>query len=150
LFVFSLEIDIKFKPNEVKDGVLLYSAQNNEGTGDFLALVVKDEKVELRFDTGSGLATLRSNRNLKPGKWHWVKASRGPQTLGSLSVDKEELIVARSPGSKRGLNLGTLLYLGGWDSSTVTLNPKVGIDRGFEGCVSKVSVEQFGLYLRLL
>jgi len=133
-----MDVDIKFKPKELKDGVLLYSAQSKDGSGDFIAIVVKDEKVELRYDMGSGVATVRSEKVLKPGKWHNVKATRGPQTSGSISVDNEEPVTGRSPGNKRGLNLGTMLYLGGWDQSEVTLSPRVGVNSGFSGCVSKV------------
>jgi hypothetical protein len=136
--IFRMDVDIKFKPKELKDGVLLYSAQSKDGSGDFIAIVVKDEKVELRYDMGSGVATVRSEKVLKPGKWHYVKATRGPQTSGSISVDNEEPVTGRSPGNKRGLNLGTMLYLGGWDQSEVTLSPRVGVSSGFSGCVSKV------------
>ncbi|XP_059491072.1 basement membrane-specific heparan sulfate proteoglycan core protein isoform X8 [Neocloeon triangulifer] len=134
------DIGFRFKPKDLDDSLLLYTAQNNDGTGDFLAVVIKDEKAEFRFNMGSGLATIRSEKTLSPGKWHRVSVSRGPLAVGSISVDGEEPTVGKAPGSKRGLNLGTLLYLGGWDKSEVTLNSQVGVKRGFEGCISQINV----------
>jgi Laminin G domain len=122
----------------VADGVLLYSAEKNNGNGNFLAILLKNERVELRYDMGSGVAIIRSVMPLIPGKWHSVKVTRGPKTSGSISVDFETVIKGRSPGERKKTKLGTKLYLGGWDQREVTLSSRVGVSTGFYGCVSKV------------
>ncbi len=45
---------IRIKPREVKDGLLIYCAQSDDGQGDFTSLAIKDKRIEFRFDSGSG------------------------------------------------------------------------------------------------
>ena len=88
---------------------------------------------------GTGLAVLRSEQDLQPGRWSTLHAGRDVRE-GRLSVDGETPVTGRSPGSRKGLNLGTSLYIGGYDKTTVKLHPSVEVDRGFEGCISSVSI----------
>ena len=44
---------MRIKPHEVRDGLLAYSAQMDDG-GDFASLAIKDRRVEFRYDSGSG------------------------------------------------------------------------------------------------
>ncbi|XP_065349470.1 basement membrane-specific heparan sulfate proteoglycan core protein isoform X3 [Cloeon dipterum] len=135
-----LAIDIKIKPKSLKDSLLVYSAQSAGGTGDFLAVVIKNERAELRFNMGSGVAVISSNATLQPNKWHRVSIVRGPGPTGSISVDGEVPHVGKSPGTKKGLNLNTPVYLGGWDKSQITLSSEVEVSEGFDGCISEIKV----------
>ena len=53
---------------ELKDGLLMYSAQNEQGDGDFTSLALRNKKLEFRFNTGTGTATLISDE-IMPGQW---------------------------------------------------------------------------------
>lgn len=48
---------------------------------------------------------------------------------------------AESPGSNRGLNLLTPLFIGGVDHSRIEISPEVEVESGFRGCVSEVKQE---------
>ncbi|XP_046742518.1 basement membrane-specific heparan sulfate proteoglycan core protein [Diprion similis] len=134
-----IKLAMTFKPSDSGDGILMYCAQNNEGLGDFIALVIKDRHVELRFDLGSGMAVVRSNHVVQPGTWLHVRASRDFKE-GKLSVNGEAQVEGRSPGSSKTMNLDTLLYIGGVNSRRVTVNRNVGIVENFRGCISKFDV----------
>lgn len=50
-----LTIDILIKPRSLDDGIILYEGQQQNGNGDFVALLLKDRGyLEFRFDVGSG------------------------------------------------------------------------------------------------
>lgn len=44
----------KFRALDTRDSVLIYSAQSDDGQGDFMSVTLKDEHLEFRFNTGSG------------------------------------------------------------------------------------------------
>lgn len=46
---------IRLNPAELTDSIVMYTAQNNDGVGDFAALTIKDRHLEFRFDAGSGM-----------------------------------------------------------------------------------------------
>jgi len=52
--LMEVQISLTFKARRLSDGILLYNAQSETGVGDFLALVIKDDHVEFRYDSGSG------------------------------------------------------------------------------------------------
>lgn len=52
--ILSVSLEVVFKPRSLDDGIVLYNAQNEDGRGDFVAIIIKDGFVEFRFDTGSG------------------------------------------------------------------------------------------------
>jgi dystroglycan 1 len=60
---------MKVKPETVEDGLLMYSAQSNNGDGDFTALSIKDGHLEFQYDTGTGPALIRSKRQVQAGEW---------------------------------------------------------------------------------
>lgn len=49
-----MKISLKFRPSEVRDGILLYCAQDEDGVGDFTSLTIKNRRIEFRFHTGTG------------------------------------------------------------------------------------------------
>lgn len=129
---------MNFNPMDNQDGILMYCAQSEEGLGDFVALVVKDERVEFRYDIGSGLAIIRSNHVLQPGVWTHVSVNRDFKE-GNLTINGEPTIGGKSPGTARTMTLNTLLYIGGVDRRRITVNRNAGVSRTFRGCISDVS-----------
>ena len=49
-----VQISMMFKPRRLTDSLLLYNAFSNDGNGDYIALALKDQYVEFRYDSGSG------------------------------------------------------------------------------------------------
>lgn len=45
---------MRIKPRQVKDSLLVYCSQTEEGQGDFSSISIKDKRIEFRFDSGSG------------------------------------------------------------------------------------------------
>lgn len=83
-----------------------------------------------------GLAVLRSTEPLALGRWHRVSAERLNKD-GSLRVNGGRPVLRSSPGKSQGLNLHTLLYLGGVEPS-VQLSPATNISTPFRGCLGEV------------
>jgi len=52
--LFTLHIHLTFLAQNIDNCLLLYDAYNSQGTGDFVAIVIKDGYLELRYELGSG------------------------------------------------------------------------------------------------
>ncbi|XP_037075728.1 basement membrane-specific heparan sulfate proteoglycan core protein-like isoform X4 [Pollicipes pollicipes] len=141
-----VKFEMLLKPEKVEDGLLLYAAQNDQGQGDFVALTIKDRHVEFRYDTGTGAAVLRSLEEVKQGEWMKIAGTRQMRD-GTLRVNDGELVQGKSPGSTRGLNLQTPLYLGGVDAQVMRVSDAVGVERGLIGCVGSLRVDDRELAL---
>ncbi|XP_031342212.1 basement membrane-specific heparan sulfate proteoglycan core protein isoform X8 [Photinus pyralis] len=142
-----LKVSLKFKARDLRDGILLYCAESEEGHGDFASLSIKDRHVEFRFDVGSDPVVIRSDREVQPGEWIAVTASKFLNE-GRLLVNGDAPVTQRVPGNHKALNLQTSLYVGGIDKQKVHLNHGVGVDAGFDGCISEISVS--GLDLNII
>ncbi|ELW68518.1 Basement membrane-specific heparan sulfate proteoglycan core protein [Tupaia chinensis] len=105
---------------------------------DFVSLAMVGGHLEFRYELGSGLAVLRSAEPLALGRWHRVSAERLNKD-GSLRVNGGRPVLRSSPGKSQGLNLQTLLYLGGVEPS-LRLSPATNVSTHFRGCVGEVSV----------
>ncbi|KAK2106116.1 Basement membrane-specific heparan sulfate proteoglycan core protein [Saguinus oedipus] len=132
-----LRLDVEFKPL-APDGVLLFSGGKSGPVEDFVSLAMVGGHLEFRYELGSGLAILRSTEPLALGRWHRVSAERLNKD-GSLRVNGGRPVLRSSPGKSQGLNLHTLLYLGGVEPS-VPLSPAANVSAHFHGCVGEVSV----------
>ncbi|XP_049734158.1 basement membrane-specific heparan sulfate proteoglycan core protein isoform X9 [Elephas maximus indicus] len=132
-----LRLDIEFKPL-TPDGILLFSGGKSGPVEDFVSLAMVGGHLEFRYELGSGLAVLRSAEPLALGRWHRVSAERVNKD-GSLRVNGGRPVLRSSPGKSQGLNLNTLLYLGGVEPS-VQLPLATNISTHFHGCVGEVSV----------
>nr|XP_019568140.1 PREDICTED: basement membrane-specific heparan sulfate proteoglycan core protein isoform X7 [Rhinolophus sinicus] len=132
-----LRLDVEFKPL-APDGILLFSGGKQGPVEDFVSLAMVGSHLEFRYELGSGLAVLRSTEPLALGRWHHVSAERLNKD-GSLQVNGGRPVLRSSPGKSQGLNLHTLLYLGGVEPS-VQLSPAINISTPFHGCVGEVSV----------
>ncbi|XP_075802672.1 basement membrane-specific heparan sulfate proteoglycan core protein isoform X4 [Microtus pennsylvanicus] len=132
-----LRLDVEFKPL-APDGLLLFSGGKSGPVEDFVSLAMVGGHLEFRYELGSGLAVLRSHEPLALGRWHRVSAERLNKD-GSLRVDGGRPVLRSSPGKSQGLNLHTLLYLGGVEPS-IQLSPATNMSAHFHGCVGEVSV----------
>ncbi|XP_042860326.1 basement membrane-specific heparan sulfate proteoglycan core protein-like isoform X47 [Penaeus japonicus] len=131
-------VDLNFKPESLEDGLLMYCSQKYRGEGDFASLAIRNKRLEFRFNTGSGTATLQSEPLLQD-KWVEVRANRTDRR-GSMTINGGQMQNTESPGSNRGLNLITPLYIGGVDNTRVEISPEVGVDGGFKGCVKEIKI----------
>ena len=80
---------------------------------------------------------MRSDKEIRAGEWIQVTADRSFRD-GLLIVNDGAEVRGKSPGSTRGLNLNTKLYVGGWDKQRVRINPGVNVTSSFDGCLSQV------------
>lgn len=106
----SLKIDVQLK-TLTSDGVVFYAAQKEDGSGDYVALVLNDGFIEFRFELGSGPVVMRSDHRLTNSFFHRVVASREGRNA-SLQVDGRTVGTRFSPGDMISLNLQTPTYLG--------------------------------------
>jgi len=51
---FQMKVDLQFKPSTLDDGIILYSGQSEDGTGDFVCITVRNGYLEYKYNTGSG------------------------------------------------------------------------------------------------
>lgn len=107
----ALSIDVEFLSFS-PDGVLLYSQQQEDGTGDFVSLALVGGVVEFRYNLGSGTVVLRSAARLSLHAPHRVSAKRYHRD-GMLSVDDAADVTGQSQGSLRALDLGPAAWVGG-------------------------------------
>ena len=91
---------------------------------------------------------MRSEREIRAGEWVHVTADRSFRD-GVLIVNDGSEVRGKSPGSTRGLNLNTKLFVGGWDKQRVRLNPGVNVTSSFDGCLSQVTYHSFTNFIRL-
>nr|CAB3220652.1 agrin [Phallusia mammillata] len=143
--VTSTTIEMRFRSFD-SEGLLFYA-----GTSDFISLAINKGYLEFRFDTGSGALKLRSKRPLDDGEWHSIVARRNRRE-GMLQIDNDgNPVHGTSPGPRRGLNLDSNVYIGGFVSVdrilSTTIQNQVGVDKGLTGCVHSVSIDNSELVL---
>ena len=85
----------------------------------------------------SGPAIITSTINITANEWYDIVAERNLKD-GSLVVNGGEAVKGKSPGSSQGLNLKLPLFVGGV-KDTMDVPEKVGVIKGFIGCVAEVS-----------
>ncbi|XP_016910778.1 neurexin-4 isoform X1 [Apis cerana] len=119
-------IRFRFKTNNA-DGILMYS----RGTqGDYIALQLKDNRMILNIDLGSGIMTsLSVGSLLDDNMWHDVLISRNRKNI-SFSVDRV-LIKGRIKGEFHRLDLNRALYIGGVPNKQDGLV----VNQNFTGCI---------------
>uniref|UniRef100_A0A0A9YRP0 Basement membrane-specific heparan sulfate proteoglycan core protein n=1 Tax=Lygus hesperus TaxID=30085 RepID=A0A0A9YRP0_LYGHE len=138
---FSLYLEAKF--DNVRNSLLAYAGQNQNGHGDFASLTLRDHHIEFTVDTGSGPETIRNAHRVEPGTWLKISAEKKADEL-SLNVngdiDDKILDARKTRAYKKGLNLLTPLYLGGYDDASISLHPSMYIKDGIIGCVKSLKI----------
>ncbi|XP_050308675.1 basement membrane-specific heparan sulfate proteoglycan core protein isoform X33 [Anthonomus grandis grandis] len=132
-------IEMRIKPRDTSDGILLYAAETNEGHGDFISLAVKDRRIEMRFDNGKGPLVIRSDNEIQPNQWSAILAIRSAQD-GRIMINGHPSTPARFNAYFKTPTLLTPLYIGGYDQYNVRLNQGVKVDTGFNGCITDINV----------
>lgn len=107
---------------------------------DFLSLTLIEGYVELRFNTGSGTASVISKVLVKPGRWHQLVVVRNRRNA-MLSVDNEPSVEGQSPPGTDGLNLDTDLFIGGvLDDMSADVKERTSVSAGLVGCIRMLDV----------
>ncbi|XP_056589728.1 agrin isoform X3 [Triplophysa dalaica] len=133
----TVRIAMDFRASEMT-GILLYNGQN--GKKDFLSLALVDGKVELRFNTGSGTASIVSTVPVQAGHWHQLVVVRNRRNA-MLSVDTETNVEGQSPPGTDGLNLDTDLFIGGVpEDMMLDVKERTSVTTGLVGCVRTLDV----------
>ncbi|XP_077167850.1 basement membrane-specific heparan sulfate proteoglycan core protein isoform X5 [Paroedura picta] len=130
-------IEITFRP-DTPDGMLVYNGQKKNTGTDFVSFGLVGGRPELRFDAGSGMATIRHPSILKLGEFHTVQLYRN-LTQGSLVLDHHLPVNGTSQGKFQGLDLNEGLYLGGYPNYAAVA--KTGLSSGFIGCVRRLVIQ---------
>jgi len=145
LFSSTLTSTISLVFNPATPHALLLYYGNVTNNRDFISLSLVDQRVEFRYDLGSGPAILTSEP-ITLDLWHTVYATRFG-TRGTLAVDGGTAVSRQSTGTTTQLNVNGGLFLGGVrDYSTVS--SMAGSEVGFIGCIDtlQVSIYPFSLY----
>ncbi|XP_069117853.1 agrin-like isoform X2 [Argopecten irradians] len=128
-----LTIEMSFRSLNT-DGLLLFSSQFANGTGDFISITLVDQYVEFRFDLGSGIAIIRSLEKIPLNQDCHVIASRFDRE-GMLIVNASPGVSQMSPASLVSLDLKGPLYIGFLPEHANLGLERAGVDVGFVGCV---------------
>ncbi|KAM7310168.1 basement membrane-specific heparan sulfate proteoglycan core protein isoform X4 [Ixodes scapularis] len=129
------EVEITFKP-EKDHGLLLYNGQQEDGGGDFISLGLTNGYLEFRFELGSGVGLLRSQRPVQMDTWHTAKISREKRDA-KLKVDDQSEVTGSSQGKMMGLDLTQPLFVGSVPNFD-KVSRENGYSVGFVGCVSEI------------
>uniref|UniRef100_A0ABM5EK41 Basement membrane-specific heparan sulfate proteoglycan core protein isoform X2 n=1 Tax=Pogona vitticeps TaxID=103695 RepID=A0ABM5EK41_9SAUR len=133
----TFEIEVTFRPDS-PDGMLVYNGQKAAMGTDFVSFGLVGGRPELRFDAGSGMATIRHPSLIKLGEFHTVRLYRN-LTQGSLVLDGHPPVNGTSQGKFQGLDLNEGLYLGGHPNYAAIT--KTGLNSGFVGCVRQLIIQ---------
>ncbi|KAG0728646.1 Agrin [Chionoecetes opilio] len=120
-------------------GILLYSQQQRDGSGDFLSLALVDGFVEFRYNLGSGPALIRSHERIQMKRFHRVVAKRY-QRDGILQLDDTEDSIGKAPGNLKSLDLRGSTYIGYVPTNDRRVWENAGTAEGLVGCLRSVRI----------
>ncbi|KAH3696364.1 hypothetical protein DPMN_083828, partial [Dreissena polymorpha] len=141
------EIDLAFEFKPEKDnGLLFFSGEFEDAHTDFLSVSLIDGFVELRYDCGTGMGTVRSSAPVAMDKWNTLRINR-TENHASLWLNQQQPVYGESQGSYTRLTLRLNLYIGGYDSFEWIKN-RVGMVTGLTGCMEKVIINGYMYDLR--
>ncbi|XP_066527292.1 basement membrane-specific heparan sulfate proteoglycan core protein [Hoplias malabaricus] len=140
----AFSINVTFRPDNVDGlilyaGMILYNGQKKTTGADFISFGLVGGRPELRFDVGSGMATIRYPTVIKLGEFHTVQLFRNG-TQGSLIVDQDAPINGTSQGKFQGLDLNEELFIGGYPNYSAIVKT-AAIKTGFVGCIKQLIIQ---------
>ena len=137
-FVFSLRTT---SPN----GLIFFSSQRSDGSGDFVALSLTNGLPHFTFNTGGGDLALESTTRIDDGEWHTITATRN-RLVGTLSVDGVQQDAGTAPGIAVAVNLQrpATIYIGGVPSNVRPRSANVDA-RFFAGCIREAELDGTGV-----
>ena len=135
--VFAMtSLTLEIRPSS-PNGLLLYNQQ--AGGVDYIAVLLRDGRVEFWYNLGSGAATISSQGPLELDVWHTIEVYRSGAS-GHLIVDDTLPVSGSSEGSFTGLQLGDPLFIGGVsDGVSSDLPPRIREVGGYQGCIRTVT-----------
>ncbi|XP_053212731.1 basement membrane-specific heparan sulfate proteoglycan core protein-like isoform X3 [Panonychus citri] len=133
-----LQVKMQVKPSPEKEGIIMYSGQDDSGKNDFAAIAIKNKAIEFSFDAGSGPAFIRSAPLENFDDFVTFKVSTH-ENIGILTVNGKEY-TQTAPGPTKSLQLETPVYIGGFDQQKMKLPRSLNISHGFDGCIAHVEV----------
>nr|XP_024219435.1 agrin-like isoform X3 [Halyomorpha halys] len=128
---FNLELEFL---SHNMDGILFYTQQHQDGTGDFISLALVNGHVVLNYNLGSGTVNVPSFGRVSLGTWHSVKVRRY-QRDALLQVDNEQGVRGQSQGTLTGLDLDDHAYLGYVPTNFTKVFQNAGTNMGLVGCL---------------
>ncbi|KAF7667064.1 hypothetical protein LDENG_00080110 [Lucifuga dentata] len=126
----------------MKDNLILFAGQKGQGNDgdDFLVLGIRNSRVMHKFNLGSGVGTIVSDRLNRGINIHTLTFGRFKNT-GWLKVDGQRTRTGSSPRPLVGLNVFNQLFVGGYKEYTPELLPLGSRFRqGFQGCIFDVQL----------
>ncbi|XP_058458157.1 basement membrane-specific heparan sulfate proteoglycan core protein-like [Malaya genurostris] len=142
---FSMQFS--FRPNSTERSMLAYLIGENHGINNFLALVIADGRLELRYsaDLEVRVFSLKSTVALARGMQHTVKM--GYRNEFVFFAVNDEFEQSKSIfGDLLPSDYRYSLYLGGLNKYTVW-NRCPDVERGFDGCVRELNVSDVNIEL---
>ncbi|XP_036816849.1 protein eyes shut homolog [Oncorhynchus mykiss] len=136
-YEFQLKLTFADRASALKDNLILFSGQKGQGIDgdDFLVLGVRNGRIVHKFNLGSGVGTMVSDRLNREIDIHTVNFGRSKRT-GWLKVDGQRNRTGSSPGHLAGLNAQSQVFVGGYNEYTPELLPLGSRFRnGFQGCI---------------
>ncbi|RXN10513.1 eyes shut-like protein [Labeo rohita] len=136
-YEFHLKLTFANNVSALRNNLILFSGQKGQGISgdDFFALGVRNGRIVHKYNLGSGLATITSERLNLRINIHTVHFGRYLKN-GWLKVDGQKRRMATSPGPLVGLNTFSQLYLGGYEEYTPELLPAGSrFQNSFQGCI---------------
>lgn len=105
----------------------------------FSKYFLHNNKIKSYFiDLGVRPVIIRSEEEVDVNKWTTISLGRR-HGEGFIKVGDSQQVTGKTVGPARSMYLKTHLYIGGYDKR-ILLNKAVGVERGFDGCVSGVSI----------
>ncbi|XP_022115502.2 pikachurin isoform X2 [Pieris rapae] len=127
-----VRLRIRVRPERTR-GVLLLTGEHDDLSGDYLALILRNGHVELRFDCGSGAGVLRSPEPVRLGRWNTVSVYRHRWDAW-LRLNTGKRVRGRSKGLFSRMTFREPVWVGG-AGNTTGLQSKLGLTEGLLGCV---------------
>ncbi|XP_070132726.1 basement membrane-specific heparan sulfate proteoglycan core protein isoform X8 [Drosophila bipectinata] len=135
---FKFNFELTFRP-ETGDGLLLFNGQTR-GSGDYIALSLKDRYAEFRFDFGGKPLLVRAEEPLALNEWHTVRVHRSRRD-GYIQVDEQHPVAFPTLSQTPQLDLIEDLYLGGVPNWELLPADAVTQQTGFVGCISRLTLQ---------
>lgn len=134
-------LEIEFK-SEMNNGLLLYSGEDQKLKNTFFSIAISQGFVEIRFDCGNGLKILKSANLLPLQTWVTLKVTKEHNYLSmQLSSDGQEQVSTMSNGFFDIIVHKLELFLGGSPNFDL-IKDRVGLKKGFTGCVRKLHINK--------
>ncbi|TRZ01156.1 hypothetical protein DNTS_002836 [Danionella cerebrum] len=136
-YEFHLKLSFANNASALRNNLILFSGQKGQGISgdDFFALGIRTGRIVHKYNLGSGLATIISERLNPRVRIHTVHFGRDLKT-GWLKVDGQKRRMGTSPGPLVGLNAFSQLYVGGYEEYTPELLPAGSrFQNSFQGCI---------------